>query len=199
MSARRTVIGLRSGVASRNTRRPRVILVGIAVLAAIGLLGGESAFASTSSSFSYSGSSGNVSVSATCDHVTHRGTVDLSAQHPTTATNGMYFYTQVYVKNRNTASWSNALLLDQRQTYINGWSSQPIAIWGGTMVINSPKTVVSGLGFNGANWNYYDIGVRYWTALPGGQWSASTWFTASSVFEVTGAYGYGIEAGTCML
>ena len=199
MSTTRTVIGLLSGVdRGRHARRRRVLVVALALVAALAALGGMSAFADTSNYFSYGGSFGNVSVGATCDHVNHRGTVGLTAQHPDAAKNGMYFYTQVFVKNHN-ATWSNALLLDQRQSYVNGWTTQPISIWGGTMTINSTKTIVNGLTFTGANWNYYDIGVRYWTALPGGQWSASTWFTANDFFEVTGSYGYGTETSTCML
>ena len=182
------------------------ILVFAALLAAFAVAAGNAAAADvTSADFAFNfgdpTDSGHLTMNTTCDHARHSGTVSLAIQTPRYSTpNGLYLYTNVWVKNR-AQSWSTALLLDQRQQFVA--STNQTIMYAGTMTsapesINLPRNLFSRT-FTGANWNYYDVAVTFNFARPGTPWSQAFTLYQNQYFAITGAYGYGIPANVCML
>lgn len=141
---------------------------------------------------------GSLALFVACDRYTHKGSVGLSFQTPSSTPGGLWVYTKVYVKNRATTSWANALMLNQKQQFVQTVSQQFVPTYSGgyNLNLNQAKTILSA-DFTGAAGSYYDVGVQFWVARPGGPWSQAFWFTATQFRQILDRYATTLTMSTC--
>jgi hypothetical protein len=185
---------------SIGVRLAALVVAGLSLLALTGAAARAAGVGGTDYAFNFGdpGDNGTLTVFVACDRYTHKGWVGLSFQTPLSTPGGLWVNTRVLVKNRAATSWANALVLDQRQQFVQTVSQQFVPTYSGGYYLstNSPKTILAAAGFTGAAGGSYDVAVQFWVARPGGPWAGFS-FTATETREVIDRWGTTITTTTC--
>jgi hypothetical protein len=188
-----------------STRTPRTIGIRLALLAVAGLtalafVAGAARAASVTGTDYYFNfgnplDNGTLTLGAACDSYAHNGAVSVTFQTPNSTPGGLWVYTKVLVKNR-TQTWANALVLDQRQQFVQTVSTINMSMVG-PVQINSPKTIVGPKVFYGGAGATYDVAVQFWVAKPGAPWSQQFFVAASQYSQIVDRYGNMLYTTNC--
>ena len=161
--------------------RSRIAVLAVAGIAALGVTAGV-AQADYVSFDTGNGDSGFVHLFATCDYFGHQAAVSLSIQTPFSETNGLWVQTILYYKKSNNPSWSVLASLSSPQ-YVK--TSQG---YGTDQAINTVGSLAAP-SFFGTPGSYYDVGVHFRMARPGGGWGPWNWLQDTAEFRTNFTYG----------
>jgi hypothetical protein len=192
---RRALVLVKAPAVSLGRHRPRTARAAIALLAA-GLSLFVTATAANATTYTtafgqtvstFSSDPGKLAVGVTCDVGTLRADVDLQAETPNAYPNGVWLYTQVYVKEHSASAWTywhetSPFVLD---TVYDTWAGPA----------NAPQSFDSTYFYGTLN-HQYDVLVKYWWAPPGGSWRGPYGLPAQ-IFYLRSLFGFASLSSTC--